>query len=70
MNNLNQPDQTQLTVTAMPLTRSVSMTTFEEELVLRFQQEEHLRSFSAAWSRILVDWCRITGRLPQPTADN
>ena len=70
MNNLNQPDLEQLTETPMPLTRSVSMTTVEEDIVLRFQQEEYLRSFSAAWSKQLIEWARMTGRLPQPTVDN
>lgn len=49
-----------------PITKSISMTTFEENLLVRFQQEEHLRSFSAAWSRQLIDWARLTGRLPPP----
>lgn len=55
----------------MPITRNISMNTFEEELIIRFQQEERLRSFSAAWSRQLIDWARMTGRLPPESgADN
>lgn len=50
--------------TIMPITRNVSMNTFEEDLVIRFQREERLRSFAAAWSRILIEWARLTGRLP------
>lgn len=52
----------------MPMTRNISMNTFEEDLIIRFQQEEHLRSFSAAWSRQLIDWARMTGRLAPETS--
>ena len=52
----------------MPITRNISMNTFEEDILLRFQQEERLRSFSAAFSRQLIEWARMTGRLPPETS--
>lgn len=53
---------------SMPLQRNISMTKFDEDILLRYQQELGIRSFSGTWVVQLRDWARMTGRLPELAA--